>query len=285
MRGTQGRRAMWAAAAVAGMVAAGAADAQEMPRVSPKAKVEQRVGVTDVAVEYHRPGVKGRTVWGELVPFGEPWRTGANERTTVSFSTPVTVGGTRLDAGTYGLVTIPGEEKWTVVLSKDAEAWGAFTYEPDNDAVRVEVTPRRVPHTEWLDFDFENLTPRSADLVVRWAELAVALPFEVDTDRVITGRVINTLAGAADYCADTGGCADAAEAWAKLLTDASPSFWSWRRTARLHHAQGEAAEAAAAARQALAAAEGMENAPPAMYVDELRKWAEAGGGAAEGGGE
>lgn len=283
MRGTQGRRAMWAAAAVAGVLAAGAAPAQEMPRVSPKAKVEQRVGVTDVAVEYHRPGVKGRTIWGELVPFGEPWRTGANERTTVSFSTPVTVGGKRLDAGTYGLVTIPGEERWTVVLSNDAESWGAFTYKPENDAVRVEVTPRREAHTEWLDFDFENLTPRSADLVVRWSDLAVALPFEVDTDRAITGRVINTLAGAADYCADTGGCANAAEAWAKLITDASPSFWSWRRMARLHHAQGETAEAAAAARQALAAAEGMENPPPAMYVEELRKWAEAGGSAAGGG--
>lgn len=284
MRGTQGRRAMWAAAAAAGMLAAGTAPAQDMPRVSPKAKVEQRVGVTDVIVEYHRPGVKGRTVWGELVPWGEPWRTGANERTTVSFSTPVTVGGQRLDAGTYGFVTIPGEEKWTVVLSKDAEAWGAFTYDAANDAVRVEVTPRRVAHTEWLDFDFENLTARSADLVVRWAELAVALPFEVDTDRLVAARVNGALGGGADYCVESGGCANAAEAGAGVLTTASPSFWTWRLTARLHHAQGETAEAAAAARQALAAAEGMQNAPPATYVEELRKWASE-GGAAEGGGE
>jgi hypothetical protein len=283
MRETQGARAAWAAAAVAGLMAAGAAQAQEMPRVSPKAKIEQRVGVTDVTVEYHRPGVKGRKIWGALVPYGEPWRTGANERTTVSFSTPVTVGGTRLDAGTYGLVTIPGEEKWTVALSKTAEAWGSFTYSADNDAVRVEVTPRKAAHTEWLDFDVENLTPRSADLVIRWAELAVALPFEVDTDRIVTSRVTNALFGGADYCAETGGCAEAAEAWADLLTGSNPTFWSWRLKARVHHAQGEAAEAAAAARQALAAAEGMENAPPAMYLDELRGWAEAGGAAAESG--
>lgn len=278
MRGTQGARAAWAAAAVAGLMAAGAAEAQEMPRVSPKAKVEQRVGVTDVTVEYHRPGVKGRTIWGELVPYGEPWRTGANERTTVAFSTPVTVGGTQLQAGTYGLVTIPGEEKWTVALTKTAEAWGSFTYSAEDDAVRVEVTPRKVAHTEWLDFDFDNLTASSGELVVRWADLAVALPFTVDTDRIVTSRVNSALFGGADYCAETGGCAAAAEAWADLVTTANPSFWSWRLKARVHHAQGETAEAAEAARQALAAAEGMASPPPAMYVDVLRGWAEAGGG-------
>lgn len=277
MRGTQGARAAFAAAAVAGLLAAGGAEAQEMPRVSPKAKVEQRVGVTDVTVDYHRPGVKGRKVWGELVPYGQPWRTGANERTTITFSTPVTVGGTRLDAGTYGLVTIPGEEKWTVALSKTADAWGTFTYSEENDAVRVDVTPRKAAHTEWLDFDFESLTPRSADLVLRWAELAVPLPFEVDTDRLVASRVTNALFGGADYCAETGGCAEAAEAWADVVTEKSPGFWSWRLKARVHHAQGETAEAAAAARQALAAAEGMENPPPAMYVEVLRGWAEAGG--------
>lgn len=283
MRGTQGARAAWAAAAVAGLLAAGAAEAQEMPRVSPRAKIEQRVGVTDVTVEYHRPGVKGRKIWGELVPYGEPWRTGANERTTVAFSTPVTVGGTRLDAGTYGLVTIPGEEKWTVALTKTAEAWGSFTYSAEDDAVRVEVTPRKVAHTEWLDFDVDNLTPRSADLVVRWADLAVALPFEVDTDRIVAARVTNALSGGADYCAETGGCAGTAEAWADVVAAANPSFWTWRLKARVHHAQGETAEAAAAARQALAAAEGMSSPPPAAYVEVLRAWAEEGGAAAESG--
>jgi hypothetical protein len=105
----------------------------------------------------------------------------------------------------------------------------------------------------------------------------VVLPFTVDTDRIVTSRVNSALFGGADYCAETGGCAAAAEAWADLVTTANPSFWSWRLKARVHHAQGETAEAAAAARQALAAAEGMENPPPAMYVDEVRGWAEEGG--------
>jgi hypothetical protein len=127
-----------------------------------------------------------------------------------------------------------------------------------------------------MDFDFENLGPRSADLVLRWEELAVPFTISADTDRLIAGRVGSTLAGGADYCAETGDCADRAEAWADLVIDASPSFWNWRLKARLHAAQDETAEAAAAARQALAAAEGMDNPPPAMYLDEVRSWAEAG---------
>jgi hypothetical protein len=110
------------------------------------------------------------------------------------------------------------------------------------------------------------------------------MPFEVDTDRLVAARVATALSGGADYCAEAGGCAEAAEAWAGVMTESNPSFWSWRLKARLHHVQGEAAEAAAAARQALAAAEGMQNPPPATYVDEMRRWAEA-GGAAEGSGE
>lgn len=276
MRQNQGARAMWAAAAVAGLIAAGAAEAQEMPRVSPWAKVEQRIGVTDVAVEYHRPSVKGRKIWGGLVPYGEPWRTGANERTTITFSTPVTVGGTELDAGTYGLATIPGEDTWTVVLSHEADAWGTFTYTPEEDAARVEVTPTKAAHVEWMDFDFADLTPRSADLVLRWEELAVPLTITTDTDGLVAARVTSALAGGADYCAETGDCADTAEAWADVVTEANPSFWTWRLKARLHDAQGETAEAAEAARQALAAAEGMPNPPPAMYLDEIRTWAETG---------
>lgn len=284
MRATQGARAAWAAAAVAGLLAAGAAEAQEMPRVSPRAKVEQRIGVTDVTVDYHRPGVKGREIWGALVPYGAAWRTGANERTKITFSTPVTIGGKELEAGSYGLATIPGEEKWTFVLSNVADAWGTFTYDPAQDAVRIEVTPKATAHTEWLDFDFENLTPSSADLVVRWEELEAALPIQVSTDALVARRVLSAVGGGADYCAETGGCAETAEAWADLLTGSDPSFWSWRLKARLHVKQGESAEAAAAAKQALAAAEGMENQPPATYLDEMRGVAAGGGGEAAGGG-
>lgn len=281
MRTTQGSRAMWTAAAVAGLIAAGAAPAQDMPRVSPRAKVEQRIGVTDVTVDYHRPGVKGREIWGALVPWGEPWRTGANERTKITFSTPVTIGGTELEAGSYGLATIPGQEKWTFVLSNVADAWGTFTYDPAQDAARVEVTPKPTAHTEWMDFDFANLTPSSADLMLRWEEVEVALPIQVKTDQIVARRVMGALSGGADYCAETGGCADAAESWAGVLTGTSPSFWSWRLAARLHAKQGETAEAAAAAQKALAAAEGMPSQPPQMYLDEMRGFARAEGEGAD----
>lgn len=97
----------------------------QLPAASPKATVTQRVGMTDVTVRYSRPAVAGRKVWGGLVPFGEIWRTGADENTTLTFSTPVTIGGKTLPAGTYGLHTIPGEREWTVILSTQAAAWGA----------------------------------------------------------------------------------------------------------------------------------------------------------------
>ena len=264
-------KSLCALAAIAAFAAPAAAQ-MVMPRISPKATLMQRVGVTDVTVDYHRPGVKGRKIWGDLVPYGEVWRVGANERTTIEFSTGVTVGGKQLPAARYGLMMIPGEEQWTVVLSKEPDAWGAFTYDEASDAHRFPVTPRRAPATEWMDFDFENLTHTSADLVLRWAELAVPLRIETDTDRLVVGGMGAALFGAADYCAEAGGCYDVAEPWADNVVDANPSFWSWRLKARVHARQERWSDAVAAAEKALAAAEGMASPPPESYVTELRSW-------------
>src|SRR5687767_15575703 len=125
------------------LAAAASAQQVDFPRLSPVASVRQAVGVTEIEINYSRPGVKGRKIWGELVPYGEVWRTGANENTTIRFSTPVKVAGTELPAGIYGLQTIPAEGDWTVILSKDAELWGAFDYKPENDALRATMTPRK----------------------------------------------------------------------------------------------------------------------------------------------
>ncbi|HEV2844531.1 MAG TPA: DUF2911 domain-containing protein, partial [Thermoanaerobaculia bacterium] len=115
---------------------AGLAQQIDLPRPSPNASISTMVGVTEIKINYSRPGVKDRKVWGGLVPYGEVWRTGANENTTITFSTPVRIGGKELPAGIYGLQTIPTEGDWTVIFSKDAELWGAFNYKPENDALR-----------------------------------------------------------------------------------------------------------------------------------------------------
>ncbi len=249
-----------------------AAAQMEMPRTSPHAEVTQKIGTTDVTIDYHRPGVKGRTIFGDLVPFGEVWRTGANNRTTITFSTPVKVGGTELAAGTYGLLTVPGEESWTVILSNVADAWGAGGYDAADDAARVTVTPRSAPATEWMEFGFENLSHDSADVVLRWAEVEVPFTVGVDTRGMVARGVMGTLAGAADFCANNGGCDGSAIPWATTVAEADPSFWSWRTLARLEAAQENFGAAAAAGDKALAAVAGMENAPPPSYVDTMKEW-------------
>jgi len=151
----------------------------DKPRVSPNASVSQTIGVTEVTISYGRPGVKGRTIWGELVPYGEVWRTGANEATTISFSKDVTVEGEPLPAGTYALFTIPKEAEWIIVFNKNAQQWGAFDYNASQDALRVKVKPQAASPQEWMSFSFEDLSSNSATVVLRLEKLAV--PFKIQT--------------------------------------------------------------------------------------------------------
>src|SRR6186713_1363981 len=111
------------------------------PEASPAASVSQRIGLTDIQVTYNRPGAKGRTVFGGLVPYGHVWRTGANNATKISFSTPVKLNSTAIAAGTYELFTIPGKDEWTVIIHKNMSQWGAYTYDEKNDVARVKAKP------------------------------------------------------------------------------------------------------------------------------------------------
>src|ERR1700691_462232 len=109
----------------------------DLPRQSQHAVITQRIGITDITINYHRPLANGRQIWGKLAPYGQVWRAGANENTTIAFSDPVTIEGQALDKGTYGLHMIPGENQWTVIFSKNATSWGAFSYKQEEDALRV----------------------------------------------------------------------------------------------------------------------------------------------------
>lgn len=141
-------------------------------RVSKNGKTTGSVDGVDVVLEYGRPNVREREIWGGLVPYGEVWRTGANEATTISFSDDVTVEGEPLAAGTYALFTIPGEEEWTVIFNDVAEQWGAYDYDAGQDALRVTVQPEAHDHVETMDFVIED-----GEVVLRWEKLAV--PFSV----------------------------------------------------------------------------------------------------------
>jgi hypothetical protein len=256
---------------------AGAAAAQapglQLPRPSPNATVSQTFGVTEVTLHYSRPGVKGRVIWGKLVPYGEVWRTGANENTTIRFSTPVRVDGKELPAGLYGLQTIPGPDDWVVILSKDAEEWGAFSYKPDHDALRFHVKPAPIAGPqEWMGFEFRNLSDTSAELALRWEKLEVAWKIEADTPRLLVEAAQSERRwqdAAAAWCVQAGSCLADASRWIDASIATEPTFSNQRAKARLLARQNDFKGAVQYGERALAAAHAAKQPPPPAQVSDL----------------
>jgi hypothetical protein len=152
----------------------------KVPRPSQKQVLTQTVGFTDITVTYSRPGVKGRQIWGGLVPYDKVWRTGANEATTINFSDDVTINGQALPKGTYSLHTIPGKDEWTIVFNNVSNQWGSFSYDPAKDALRVKAKPQAAPFAEWMTFEIPQLSPDQATIAIHWENLSV--PFTVGTN-------------------------------------------------------------------------------------------------------
>lgn len=152
----------------------------KMLQVSPAATVTQTIGLTDIAITYHRPGVKGREIWGKLVPYNQVWRAGANNATTISFSDDVTISGKALKAGMYSFFTLPTEGDWTVIFNSVADQWGAYSYDSTKDVLRFTVKPEPASHEEWLSYSFSDLTVNSVRVNLRWEKLAI--PFTVSTN-------------------------------------------------------------------------------------------------------
>jgi uncharacterized protein YuzE len=159
-------------------------------RASLQASVSQTLGVdTEITIDYSRPGVKGRKIWGELVPYGMnpgnkyskekpfPWRAGANEKTTIEISNDVLVDGNALPAGKYSIHMIPSEKDWIVIFNKVSEGWGSYDYDEAEDALRVTVTPVEAAFEEWMRFGFDDLAGTSAVASLRWEKLKV--PFTI----------------------------------------------------------------------------------------------------------
>jgi hypothetical protein len=149
-----------------------------LPDVSQGAEIKQRIALTDVTINYHRPVVKGRKIWDGLVPYGKVWRVGANENTTFEVSSPVTIEGQALPKGVYGLHAIPTADSWTIIFSKTNTGWGSYSYNQAEDALRVTVKPRPLQESEEaLEYEFEDLQSNSATVTLKWEKLAV--PFKV----------------------------------------------------------------------------------------------------------
>jgi len=235
------------------------------PQVSPEASVSQVVGLTELQVSYHRPGTNGRAVWGALVPYGQVWRAGANENTTVSFSTPVTVNGTALAAGTYGLHMIPTAGDWTVIFSREAGAWGSFSYDPKEDAARVTAKPEAAPHQERLGYSFDDPTADSVVLAMRWEKLRLPLAIRIDLGGTVLENYKAQLRGlprfgwqgwnqAANWAAQNGIELDNALAWADRSISMNRNFANLRTKALILTKKGDTATADALTKEALSIA-------------------------------
>ncbi len=171
----------------------------DLPRQSQHAVVTQRIGITDITINYHRPLVNGRQIWGKIAPYGQVWRAGANENTTITFTDPVMIEGQPLDKGTYGLHMIPGENQWTVIFSKSSRDWGSFTYKQEEDALRVAVKPQTAEAHDALAYDFDDLKADSAVVTLRWDKVAVPFKVAVKVNDIVTASIHRQIHGLNQY--------------------------------------------------------------------------------------
>ena len=228
-----------------------------IPRVSQRGTVTQRVGLTDITITYHRPAVGGREIWGKIVPYGKVWRAGANENTTITFSDDVTVEGKPLAAGTYGLHTIPDKDQWTIIFSKNSTSWGSFSYDEKEDALRVSVKPHPAEAVEVLTYVFDEIKPDSTAATMRWEKLAVPFHISVDVKAVVLRSIKNELrnvggftwAGydeAAQWCLDNNYNLGEALKWEDTSIQNEERFENWETKSRILEAMGRKDESAKA---------------------------------------
>jgi len=238
--------------------------AQELPRPSSAATVEQRIGLTDFKVVYSRPSVKDRMIWGELVPFDEVWRTGANENTLITFSDDIKIDGQAIKAGTYSIFTIPVQGgDWSIMFNSVVDGWGAEKYKKENDVLTLSVAPIKGMYTESLRFSFEKLTKNSGTFVLAWDVVTIAMNIEVDVDKKAWENIDQAIAevtvenkaevyrNAAKYTASTGKRLEEGLKWINESIKTKESWYSYWVKADVQHAAGDNAEAIVSAKKAI----------------------------------
>ncbi len=261
---------------------AGAFAQMSFPRESPREEITQTIGDTKIAIVYHRPNVKEREVWGKLVPYGEVWRTGANENTTFETSGDLKIAGQTLPKGKYGLHTIPGKDEWTVIFNKVNNEWGSFKYDQKQDALRILVKADKEELLETMTISFENVKMNSTDIVIAWEKVRV--PFTVDVGDVI-GRTLTSVrtqmaslkaddfrtpAQAAGWVLNSKMTANYEEAikWIDASIKAKETFGNLNTKARLLAGLNRKDEAIATAEKAVAVGKA---ATPAADTSDLEK--------------
>ena len=257
----------------------------EAPQPSPSAKMEQKVGLTDVTIEYSRPAMRGRTIFGDLVPYGKKWRTGANSNTKITFSDDVKIGGKELKKGEYAIYTVPNEGEWDVIFYSDASNWGLpEKWDDSKVALQANATTMEMPmNMETFTIVIDELKNNSGNLNFLWANTIAVLPFEVPTDaktmasieRVMNGPTANDYFAAASYYHDSKKDMKKAHQWitksAEMAGD--DAFWILRRKSLIEAEMGMKDEAIATAKRSLASAEKANNADYVkMNKESIEEW-------------
>jgi len=246
--------------ALAGVAASQApvlAQALEVPAPSVKARVEQRVGVTDFSVDYSSPAVRGRTIWGGLVPYDQLWRTGANASTKLTSSRDFSFGDTKVPAGTYALFTIPGASSWTVILNSNTTLNGTNGYDAKTDVARVTVKPQAAGPRERLTFLFSDTTDDASRLDLEWEKVRISVPIKTDTQAQVRAGIDQSLADAwrphytaGRYLLDSGGDLDTALQYLDKSIEIKGTWWNHWYRAQVLAKKGRSADAIAAAGKA-----------------------------------
>lgn len=170
------------------------ANAQDLPQPSPSAEVHQRIGLSDVTIKYSRPSMKDRDIFGELVPYNEMWRTGANANTTIEFSTPVVISGQEVPKGKYSLFTIPRKGEWTIILNRKTDMWGTGNYNEEHDVLRTTANVNEGMMHETFTIAVKNLYGEGADLSLAWADKEVLIPMNVEVTKQAMKNIETALA-------------------------------------------------------------------------------------------
>lgn len=239
----------------------------QMPQASPSAKIAQKVGLTDVTVDYSRPSTKDRKIFGELVPYGQVWRTGANGATVLSFSTDVIIDGKNIPAGQYALYSIPGKSEWTMILSRNIKLWGAIGYNESEDVIRFTAKPEKLnKKAETFEISFANMTDTGSDLSLKWEKTKIDFRIETEVDPLVMSQIKeyvidannadpSLLYSAASYYYTNKKDLNQAFNWINESVEDDPKYWTMHLKAKIEAALGKKTEALESAEEAIDLAE------------------------------
>ena len=245
-------------------------DAQQLrtPVPSPAQTIKQDFALSNIELNYSRPGMKGRKIFGDLVPFGKVWRTGANSATTLTFGEEVIIGGTKVPAGKYGLLSIPDKDNWTMIITKQTDVTSPAAYKQDMDVVRVSVKPVAIPQSaETFTMQFQNVKPTSVELSIMWDKTMVSLPISADVDGKVMAQIKNAMERdsrpyfqAAMYYLEADKDLNQALSWFDKAIEQSPNaFWIYHQKANALAKLGKKEEAKQTANKSMELARTAQN--------------------------